>query len=74
MTIPLEYFFDVMRYKDCDSRAIYTERVLNDLCERYLKANVRFLIDCTDYERWNRIVLLAENRKNMRLREIKVNN
>lgn len=74
VTIPLEYFFDVMRYKDCDSRAIYTERVLNDLCERYLKANVRFLIDCTDYERWNRIVLLAENRKNMRLREIKVNN
>lgn len=72
VNISLEYFFDVMRYKDCDDRAIYTERALNDLCERYLKANVRFLIDCTDYKWWNKIVFLAGNRKFMGLKEIKV--
>ena len=70
--IPLEYFFDVMRYHDCIQKAVFTEQVLNDMCERYLKANVRFLIDCEDYRWWNQIIFSADNRKHMKLKEIKV--
>lgn len=72
VAIPLEYFFDVMRYTDCNQGAVFTERALNDMCERYLKANVRFLIDCENYKWWNQIVFAEGNRGIMKLKEIKV--
>ena len=64
--IPLEHYYNSQRYLDCNEciqdcfeKAVYTERSFHATILNRLNINMRFIMQDTKYEEWNRAVLKA---------------